>query len=306
MSSTKLELSRPDACVADGPPAQPLGTVKCPLCGADQSSARPSIPGRVHCGCGMVYCPAPRQISEAKFYDSFEYSNAERLEEFYGHRRRRLLHALAERISQLIVPPGRWLDIGCGPGDLLFEAAALGWECSGIDCSFRAVEMTRQKGLQAFCGYFPGDMPKSEDLYEVISISHMLEGVESPRFVLRECKQRLRPNGVLVLELKNFCFWVHAERFFRSRCGVWCPVDIRTYSPRTITLFLQASGFQVLAVIPSGFGGWPILSHLFSAWIAMTGWVCSPNIIVISRPAAGVGTKSKVHPVEPLTRTFSK
>ncbi len=267
---------------ADGLLTQPMGTVLCPLCESDHLSAIPSIPGRVRCACGMVYRPAPRSISHSGYFES-EYSNAKRFEKFYGNHRRKQFRRLIDKVSSRVGHAEQWLDIGCGPGDLLLEARRRGWECSGMDCSPCAVAMARQRGLRTFAGYFPADLPKSESRYDAISMIYMLEEVEDPKSLLRECKERLRPKGVLVLELKNFSFWVHAERFFRSRCGIWCPLDIRTYSLSTITRFLEAAGFELVAVIPSGLKGSPILTRLFSVGIIITKQAFSPSITVIAR-----------------------
>jgi hypothetical protein len=113
---------------------------------------------------------------------------------------------------------------------------------------------------------------------------YMLEEVQDPKSLLRECKERLRSNGVLVLELKNFSFWVHAERFFRNRSGIWCALDIRTYSLSTIARFLEEAGFELVAVLPSGLKGSPILTQLFSVGMTVTKRAFSPSMIVIARP----------------------
>lgn len=282
MTTVNSTSSRVTELRADGLRTQSMSAVLCPLCESDHLSATPSIPGRVRCACGMVYMAAPRSISHSGYFES-EYSNAERLEKFYGHRRRKRFLRLIDEVSRRLGRTGRWLDIGCGCGDLLLEARGRGWECSGIDCSPCAVAMTRQRGLRTFAGHFPGDLPKSECRYDAISMIYMLEEVQDPKSLLQECKKRLKSNGVLVLELKNFSFWVHAEGFFRSRRGIWCPLDIRTYSLSTIARFLEAAGFEVVTVIPSGLKGSPGLTQLFSVGIAITKRAFSPSVIVIAR-----------------------
>jgi 2-polyprenyl-3-methyl-5-hydroxy-6-metoxy-1,4-benzoquinol methylase len=282
VTTVSLTSSRAVERGADGPVANPISTVLCPLCESDHLSATPSIPGRVRCGCGMVYSTDPSSVCQSRFFES-EYSDAKRLEKFYGHQRGKQFRRVIARVSRLVERPERWLDIGCGPGDLLLEASARGWECTGIDSSPLAVAMARQRGLQTFLGCFPEEIPESDVEYDAISIVHMIEEVQDPKSVLRECKKRLSSNGVLVLEVKNFCFWVHAERFFRSRDGIWCPLDIRTYSLSTIAQFLQVTGFKLITVIPSGLKGSLILAQLFSIGVAITGRAYSPSITVIAR-----------------------
>jgi len=229
----------------------------------------------------MVFRPATQPpVSQGQYWDSRDYADPVRMEHIYGGRRQRLHQVLVERVGQL-VHPGRWLDIGCGPGHLLREAVTAGWTACGIDLSGRAVAEARRFGLEVVCGTFPVDMP--EGSYDVISILHTLEYIPDPKPLLRSCSVRLRPDGVLLLQLKNFSFWTYAERFYRAKSGIWCPQDIRSYSPGTIRALLRMADFAETQVWPAELPDRPVANTCFGLLAALRGPLLSPNMTVIAR-----------------------
>lgn len=233
----------------------------------------------------MVYRPVQPPL-QGQYWDTYDYSIPSRLKKFYGERRRKAHHALVETVSEM-VPLGRWLDIGCGPGDLLAEASAFGWDAFGVDPSSLAIAIAERKGLKVLCGLFPEDVPKTS--YDVISIIYTLEYIEHPKLMLMECNRRLKPMGVLALQLKNFSYWAHGELLYRSKIGIWCPADIRSYTRTTIIRLLEMCRLKPLKITPSQITGHPIASSCLSLWTKMSGHIVSPSITVISRPAQEAG-----------------
>ena len=257
----------------------------CPLCNRGASLARPSIAGRVRCVCGMAYRPVPSTyLRFVEAWDSRYYANSglRRFEEVAGTRRREACRVLVEKVSRSVTV-GRWLDIGCGTGTLLAETLAFGWEPFGIDVSARAVAVAQRCGLNVICGSFPQDMIPG--LYDVVSMTCVLEHVESPGQMLAECKARLRPGGRLVLQLKNLSFWMYMERFYRDRQSMWRPEDVQTFTPRTIRHLLRDIGFETQQVMPKEIIGHRLVSGCMRGWGAVTGQVISPNMIVLAAPS---------------------
>jgi SAM-dependent methyltransferase len=256
---------------------------RCPLCESllDPAHLRPSIPGRVRCSCGMVFCPSPVvKVSEGNFWDSFDYSNVKRMEEYYGAERRLGLEECVATAT-CFIPTGRWLDIGCGVGLLLLLTSERGWKSFGIDISPRAVEMARQRGLDAVCGYFPDDMPAGT--FDVISLIYTVDHLTDPKHTLRGCRGRLYKDGLVLIRAKNFLFWNYAERFFRAKSGIWNPADVANYTPATISKLLEAVGFRVVKILPAKITNWRVLNAFFSLCSWATGWVLSPNMTVLAK-----------------------
>jgi len=229
----------------------------------------------------MVYRPAAQPaLAEGQFWDRHDYTDQAWMARRYGPRRRSAHQALVDRVGKL-VSPGQWLDIGCGPGDLLREAAGAGWRTAGVDLSPRAVALAQEVGLDVACGHFPEDAP--DGVFDVISIVYTLEYFEDPKPVLAEGGKRLRPGGALVLQLKNFSFWRWAERFSRTHRGIWCPQDIRSYSARTVTTLLHMTGFESVRAMPAELPDRPLTNAGFAALAALGAPPLSPSITVIAR-----------------------
>lgn len=258
-----------------------LNRTRCPLCGAQLTRSQPSIPGRVRCQCGMVYRPgAQPALSDGQFWDFHDYTDRVWMERRYGPRRQSGRQAVVDRVSAA-VPSGRWLDIGCGPGYLLKEVADAGWQAFGIDLSAKAVGLAKEVGLEVVCGSFPEEAPAGQ--FDVISILYTMEYFEDPKSTLAECRQRLAPGGVMVLQLKNFAFWQHAERYYRTDAEIWCPHDSRSYTAETITALLHMTGFGTVQAFPAELPERPLITAGFTLLRALRGPLLSPSLTVIAR-----------------------
>jgi SAM-dependent methyltransferase len=105
-------------------------------------------------------------------------------------------------------PPGRVLDVGCGTGFLLERLAERGYSGVGIDLSPESVEHASRRleeigasdRLSARVGsaYEPPDGP-----FDLICLTDVLEHLEDPRACLSALRDRLAPEGLLVVSTPN-------------------------------------------------------------------------------------------------------
>lgn len=136
---------------------------------------------------------------------------------------------------------GSLLDVGCGNGAFLRLAAACGWRVVGLEPDRVAVDRARQAGLTVHRGgieYFEGAI----ELFDVITLNHVIEHVHDPVDVLRRCRSLLKPGGRLWLETPNI------GGFGYARFGAyWRDLD----PPRHLVLFNRRSLQR--ALIGAGF-----------------------------------------------------
>ena len=92
--------------------------------------------------------------------------------------------------------PKPWLEIGVGSGRF---AQALGIE-TGVDPSYKLVEMARKRGINAFLGRGEQELFDEESLGTVFLIVTLCF-LDSPLDVLREANRILMPDGKVVLGL---------------------------------------------------------------------------------------------------------
>jgi SAM-dependent methyltransferase len=142
---------------------------------------------------------------------------------------------------------GRLLDVGCGTGTFLGRMYRLGWDVVGIDPDATAIEYAKKVyGIPVVCGTLAtaGIEPESVD---AITLHHVIEHVHDPIKFLKECVDRLRPGGVIVLVTPNIGSMAH--RIFRSRWrGLEPPRHFNLFSSKSLRGCLSAAGFPVADV----------------------------------------------------------
>jgi SAM-dependent methyltransferase len=110
----------------------------------------------------------------------------------------RLIFFIEVQAFRTLLPslPKPWLEIGVGSGRF---AQALGIE-TGIDPSYRLVEMARRRGINAFLGRGEQGLFDEESFGTVFLIATLCF-LDSPLDVLREANRILMPDGKTVLGL---------------------------------------------------------------------------------------------------------
>ena len=186
-----------------------------------------------------------------------------------------------QRAAQLI--GGRKvLDIGAGTGTFLAEAKALGWDPSGteLDEHWRSVIMAA--GFECLdvdiCSH-----RVSNERRDLVHANHVFEHMRDPLAALRNLREVLNPNGVVVIEvpyefgrLKSVIRRL-AGRGISSRTGFleheWF------YSPGTLRSLLKQAGFDVLSLstprlagISPARGAYLALEALFNRGPVIEAW----------------------------------
>lgn len=97
-----------------------------------------------------------------------------------------------------IVEEGRYLDVGCGIGYFPLTMKYLGMEPNGVEPAGFDPELSKRYNLNIFNGTL--DQAKFKDNYfDVISLNHVLEHVNSPSETIRELNRILKPGGYLII-----------------------------------------------------------------------------------------------------------
>ena len=153
--------------------------------------------------------------------------------------RSRAFRELTEHAGRSV---GSVLDIGCGSGDFLVEARALGLEVHGIEMGDPAAETARARGL-ACEGDGMAGLARIEQQYDVIRLSHVLEHLDEPLEALRAIAKKLSERGVLILRAPN------AEGVISRLCGAdWCPLDaprhLWGFNRQSLELLLSQAGLR--------------------------------------------------------------
>lgn len=132
------------------------------------------------------------------------------------------------------------LDLGCAKGAYLrqFPPGSM-----GIDVSRPNLEHCRRLGLQVKTADLNRDLPVHTGSFPAIFCSHVLEHVDAPIRLLRECRRILTSEGVLVLGLPIEASLVNrlrGHKYFYHHPG-----HLYSFSLENIDALLRKAGFEI-------------------------------------------------------------
>ena len=194
--------------------------------------------------CGLIYafhdCPLDEITKDYELMVDQAY-----LEEDRGRREqaRRVLAQIARHKR----PPGRLLDLGCGPGLFLDEARKAGWEVSGLDVSPWArdyaqshfgIEVSLKKAAEAY----------PERSFDVITLNDVIEHLADPKTELKEIRWLLKNDGVLYVSTPDIDSVL--SRVLRARWWGINKYHLYYFSRETLGKLLFEVGFKRLKYYP--------------------------------------------------------
>ncbi len=142
---------------------------------------------------------------------------------------------------------GRLLDVGCGSGIFLWKAKRAGWECVGLDLTFKPLVTAKERwGINVFQAKLPliGMTDRSCD---VVTMWAVLEHMHDPIASLLELKRVIRKDGLLILSVPDIS--TIETHWFGPYWYAWkLPRHLYHFTPETLTKILRNGGFEVIAI----------------------------------------------------------
>jgi SAM-dependent methyltransferase len=211
--------------------------------------------------CNLVYVNDIPPASEDQGDNYFAYWGITVYQESEWLFREEFRQAL-EEINGLKSPPGKLLDVGCGPGYFLSVARHYGWEPVGLDISKDVVDLARKRGETVFdCTIEELASKYQGETFDCITLFNILEHLTYPAGALSAVKKLLSKGGVVVIETPTEDSLIRrtAHQVYRLSRG---KVDHLTrqlyhsgghhfgFSRKTITMLLANQGFHVVLIQP--------------------------------------------------------
>jgi SAM-dependent methyltransferase len=205
------------------------------------------------CGC-MFVDPYPSRELNQSFQGG---ETVERLAHEDEKRRayfQRRLDRLENRIGSAR-REARLLEVGCGSGVLLQEAMSRGWRIDALELSAELAAVARSNNPEAtiITGNIENQDPSGSS-YDAIIALDVLEHVHSPMTMIENCRELLKPGGLLMLQTPN-------TRSLRSRTqrAKWEMLDpeqhLNLFSPDALRVLLTTVGFDVLEMTTASGSG---------------------------------------------------
>ena len=133
------------------------------------------------------------------------------------------------------------LDLGCAKGAYLRQ---FGPGSVGVDVSRPNLEHCRRLGLHVIAADLNGELPIPPASFPAILCSHVLEHVDAPINLLRQCCRILQPEGLLVLGLpieSSLVNRVRGHKYFYHHPG-----HLDSFSLENIDILLKKTGYRML------------------------------------------------------------
>jgi SAM-dependent methyltransferase len=193
--------------------------------------------------CGLVLLhPVPDEKALRSYYNDDYQVNFDSYFKGVRRRSRTILQELAKQFPNR----GRLLEVGCSYGGFIDEARRDGWDVTGIELSESAAQYAREHlDLRVFSGSLHDHVQQLGEPYQAVALFHVIEHVPNPVQLLEMCRRFIKPKGLLVLKTPNVTSLI-ARLTGASWQWVSPPAHLYLYSPKTLCLLLEKSGYQPL------------------------------------------------------------
>ena len=165
----------------------------CPVCDSTPKAYR--HPWLFRCACGLLSASLPVDIpttpGETCLDEAQREAGLERL--------RRINNARLLRAIRRHAPTGAsLLDVGSGPGFLLDQASAEGFQAEGIEPDANIIGTAKNRGVPVRHGFFPNVLRQGE-AFDIIVFNDVLEHIPDLMGTLGAALKALKPGGLLCL-----------------------------------------------------------------------------------------------------------
>jgi SAM-dependent methyltransferase len=97
--------------------------------------------------------------------------------------------------------PGRVLEIGCGPGALLYELARLGSSCVGVEPSAASRSIASSLLAETPEARVQAELPEPGEPFDYLLAFEVLEHIDDDASALRQWLEHLRRGGLVLLSV---------------------------------------------------------------------------------------------------------
>lgn len=222
--------------------------------------------------------PRPPQSELDDFYtsDYFKQGITSTYQQDYSpdelaHKRLRA-HACVEAIAQNIAQnadSASFLEIGCGEGFLLSEAAKKGWTCQGVDFQRAPVDKFNPEVVELFEEANPTEYLQravaAEKRFDIVVLQNVLEHVLEPKDLLNGIRWVMTTDGTLLIQVPNDYSRIQTRAVKEDRIDreYWFlpPQHLNYFDTATLDAFCGECGFDII----DSFSDFPIEWYLWGA-----------------------------------------
>lgn len=162
---------------------------------------------------------------------------------------------LAREAELLLGRKGKFLDVGCGRGGLVWAASQRGWAAEGCDISEAFVRYaTEVTGVKARASSVQ-NIGYPAHAFDVVTLVEVIEHLYNPRETIQELHRILRPGGLLYISTPNedSLYQTVGNLYYRLRrrdwcvnlCPTWNLFHVHGFSPNSLRFLLEQENFSI-------------------------------------------------------------
>ncbi|MFO7883063.1 MAG: class I SAM-dependent methyltransferase [Kosmotogaceae bacterium] len=157
-------------------------------------------------------------------------------------------------IKKYIPIKGRFLDIGCGGGAVLYFAQKDGWDVKGLEISDGFAKFVSQKlGITVVTIDFL-EYDGDKEMYDVISLRHVLEHLPDSILAMNKISSMLKKGGYGHFEFPNINSLTHRLHRFLTKVKLekkyydssYRPGHCNEFCKRSFQYLLNVTGFELV------------------------------------------------------------
>ncbi len=254
---------------------------RCPLCKVSDTIqiARQEINNLMQCrNCGLLYRhPAPAPEDYEKLNNDLDYAWYKEFDlaqfDFTRFKKTNQYFQIQRRLKyvQRYKSSGNLLDVGCGLGFFVQEAAGLGFSATGIDISQKTIKWAQETlHIDVRAGKLE-EMNFHAGQFDIVTLWHVLEHMPDPLGTLRYLYRLIKSNGYIFVELPNVAgIDIRVKNFlsrYRLKKHPWChfsmPEHLYEFNSATFRRLAASAGLQILYWTTLSRSPNPLLTFLY-------------------------------------------
>lgn len=252
-------------------------TIDCPLCGGKQHLFERVVEefALKKCqGCGFVFVN-PQYSFESLMQIYQDKKDSKKIIEIYARIATPLVLAEYDRkldqLERMLGRKGKILDFACAAAYFVERANKKGWDAYGVDVGSWVKEAAEARGVRNIYIGQLASLNFPDGYFDIIYAAQVLEHLQSPLSTLAEIRRILKPSGILYVDVPNYHtipIMLNKDDFYLNTP----PQHINYFTPKTLKLLLERSGFKINLLTTEGGLKWenligrPIISDIADAY----------------------------------------
>jgi len=144
------------------------------------------------------------------------------------------------------------LDYGCGTGDFVSYLSKKGIRSTGVEPTKKAFEQAEKTDIKIY-----KDLNKVDGTFDAITLFHVLEHVEDYIKVLENLKEKLNPEGLLVIAVPNYKSYDAC--YYKEKWAAWdVPRHLWHFKKQDFTTIANLLNLELIQIRPMPFDAYYI------------------------------------------------